>query len=131
MARMGFHKIQGKSRGSVRESGDSVERLEECSGARACTFGELGARGVRLGRTRRAAGVYGRHAGGVRRAGRVRKRAGRATGEQRACGARSGRARVRSGRVRARLARGSVRLQVHCSPESTSFTRNDGIDLKS
>ncbi|PKI72253.1 hypothetical protein CRG98_007327 [Punica granatum] len=36
--------IQGKSQGSVRELGDSVERLEECSGARACTFGELGAR---------------------------------------------------------------------------------------
>ncbi|PKI63918.1 hypothetical protein CRG98_015699 [Punica granatum] len=33
-----------KSRGSVRESGDSVECLEECSGARQCTFGELGAR---------------------------------------------------------------------------------------
>ncbi|PKI74291.1 hypothetical protein CRG98_005316 [Punica granatum] len=40
--------IRGKSHGSVRESGDSVECLEECSGARACTFGELGARGVRL-----------------------------------------------------------------------------------
>ncbi|PKI39324.1 hypothetical protein CRG98_040286, partial [Punica granatum] len=36
--------IRGKSRGSVRESGDSVERLEECSGARQCTFEELGAR---------------------------------------------------------------------------------------
>ncbi|PKI67473.1 hypothetical protein CRG98_012057 [Punica granatum] len=40
--------IRGKSWGSVRESGDSVERLKECSVARACTFGELGARGVRL-----------------------------------------------------------------------------------
>ncbi|PKI59713.1 hypothetical protein CRG98_019889 [Punica granatum] len=39
--------MQGKSRGSVRESGDLVEHLEGCSGARACTFGELGARGWR------------------------------------------------------------------------------------
>ncbi|OWM82783.1 hypothetical protein CDL15_Pgr008664 [Punica granatum] len=37
--------MRGKSRGSVRESGDSVQRLEGCLGARACTFGELGARG--------------------------------------------------------------------------------------
>ncbi|OWM87921.1 hypothetical protein CDL15_Pgr000338 [Punica granatum] len=37
--------MRGKSRGSVRESGDSVERLKGCSGARACTFGELGERG--------------------------------------------------------------------------------------
>ncbi|PKI49445.1 hypothetical protein CRG98_030177 [Punica granatum] len=44
MARMGFH----ESRGSARELGDSVERLEECSGARACTFGEQGARCVWL-----------------------------------------------------------------------------------
>ncbi|PKI73199.1 hypothetical protein CRG98_006397 [Punica granatum] len=40
--------IRGKSCGSVRESGDSVEHLEEYSGARASTFGELGARGVQL-----------------------------------------------------------------------------------
>ncbi|PKI18410.1 hypothetical protein CRG98_049316 [Punica granatum] len=40
--------MRGKSRGSVRDSGDSVEHLEECSGARACTFRELGARAVRL-----------------------------------------------------------------------------------
>ncbi|PKI73667.1 hypothetical protein CRG98_005908 [Punica granatum] len=49
--------IRGKSRGSVRESGDSVERLEECSGTRACTFGELSARGMRLECTGGARGV--------------------------------------------------------------------------
>ncbi|PKI74126.1 hypothetical protein CRG98_005481 [Punica granatum] len=69
MARMGFHEsdlpslgIREKNRGSVRESGDSVERLEECSGARTCTFGELGARGVRLECTvgaREASGARG------------------------------------------------------------------------
>ncbi|PKI52593.1 hypothetical protein CRG98_027021 [Punica granatum] len=62
--------IRGKSRGSVRESGDSVERLEGCSGAKDARFGKDG------------------HAAG---------------GE----------------------------LRMYCSPESTSFTRNDGIDLKS
>ncbi|PKI60626.1 hypothetical protein CRG98_018976 [Punica granatum] len=54
--------IRGKSRGSVRESGDSVERLEECSGATACTFGKLGERGVRLdctGGVREASGARG------------------------------------------------------------------------
>ncbi|PKI59959.1 hypothetical protein CRG98_019653 [Punica granatum] len=56
----GSLEIRGKSRGSVRESGDSVERLEECSGARACTFGELSARGLRL-----------ECMGGVRRGARV------------------------------------------------------------
>ncbi|PKI78188.1 hypothetical protein CRG98_001423 [Punica granatum] len=91
--------IRGKSRGSVRDSGDSVERLEECSGARACTFGELGARGVRLECT-----VGGREASGAR---------GVCAGA----------------RLDAR-ARGSVRLRVHCSPESTSFTRNHLNDLK-
>ncbi|PKI72259.1 hypothetical protein CRG98_007333 [Punica granatum] len=67
--------IRGKSRGSVRESGDSVERLEECSGARACTFGELGARAcswsAREARGRRqapgrGAGRAGVSAGGTR-----------------------------------------------------------------
>ncbi|PKI33298.1 hypothetical protein CRG98_046312 [Punica granatum] len=90
-------RIRGKSRGSVRESGDSVERLEECSGARACTFGELGARGVQL----------------------------ECTGGARLCAG-----TLLCARLDAR-ARWSVRLRVHCSPESTSFTRNDGIDLKS
>ncbi|PKI53553.1 hypothetical protein CRG98_026054 [Punica granatum] len=87
--------IRGKSRGSVRESGDSVERLEECLGARACTFGELGARGVRLECT---------------------------VGALEASGARGACAGARlCERLDAR-ARGSVRLRVHCSPESTSFT---------
>ncbi|PKI50111.1 hypothetical protein CRG98_029507 [Punica granatum] len=56
-----------QNRGSVRESGDSVERLEECSGARACTFGELGARGVRLECT-----VSAREASGMRLDARAR-----------------------------------------------------------
>ncbi|PKI77262.1 hypothetical protein CRG98_002331 [Punica granatum] len=69
--------MRGKSRGSVRESGDSVERLEECSSTRACTFGELGAQGVRLectGGTRRAGrtSVQACSRAGVRAGGRAR-----------------------------------------------------------
>ncbi|PKI77383.1 hypothetical protein CRG98_002224 [Punica granatum] len=59
--------IRGKSWGSVRESDNSVERLKECSGARACTFGKLGAR---------AYGWSAREARGRRQArGQVRGRA--------------------------------------------------------
>ncbi|PKI26198.1 hypothetical protein CRG98_049113, partial [Punica granatum] len=77
--------IRGKSWGSVRESGDSVERLEDCSGARACTFGELGARGVRLECT-----------GGARGQGQARGRAGVRDYARGACAAgRAGRARAR------------------------------------
>ncbi|PKI72885.1 hypothetical protein CRG98_006753 [Punica granatum] len=50
--------IRGKSRGSVRESGDSVERLEGCSGAKDARLGVHGrrARGqARRGVCRRAA----------------------------------------------------------------------------
>ncbi|PKI60027.1 hypothetical protein CRG98_019577 [Punica granatum] len=68
MAQMGFH----KSWDNVRESGDSVERLEECSGARVCTFEELGARGVRLectGGAREASDGGQTHAREGRRAG--------------------------------------------------------------
>ncbi|PKI31457.1 hypothetical protein CRG98_048152, partial [Punica granatum] len=77
--------IRGKSRGSVRESGDSVERLEGMLGCKECTFGELGARGVRLectGGTRGArAGARGVRAAGARGSGRAR-----ALGRARLCG---------------------------------------------
>ncbi|PKI48301.1 hypothetical protein CRG98_031310 [Punica granatum] len=69
--------IRGKSRESVRESGDSVERLEECSGARACTFGKLGARGVRLECTGDAQEASGARAG-AREASGARQASGRA-----------------------------------------------------
>ncbi|PKI50520.1 hypothetical protein CRG98_029074 [Punica granatum] len=91
--------IREKSRGSVRESGDSVERLEGCSGARDAR-----------------SGLHGRRARGQARGG--------------ARGCVSGQAAVRAGvRLDAR-ASGSVRLLVHCSPESTIFTRNEEINLK-
>ncbi|OWM76809.1 hypothetical protein CDL15_Pgr026451 [Punica granatum] len=57
--------------------------MEECSGARPCTFGELGARGVRLEGT---GGARAREASGGargwtrRRAGRAAVRAGRHAG---------------------------------------------------
>ncbi|PKI66329.1 hypothetical protein CRG98_013291 [Punica granatum] len=37
-------RIRGKSRGSIRESGDSVERLEGCSGAKDARSARMGAR---------------------------------------------------------------------------------------
>ncbi|OWM90271.1 hypothetical protein CDL15_Pgr006592 [Punica granatum] len=76
----------------------------------------LGCKGMHLRgarRSGRAVGVHGRLAGGVRRTGHVRGRA---------AGAWCARRDTRSG--------GSVRLRVHCSPESTSFTRNHLNDLK-
>ncbi|PKI49251.1 hypothetical protein CRG98_030360 [Punica granatum] len=71
--------IRGKSRGSVRESGDSVERLEGCSGAKDARSGKDG-RGARYARacTGTAGGqergkVLGRAAGGrARRRGAMR-----------------------------------------------------------
>ncbi|OWM77821.1 hypothetical protein CDL15_Pgr004515 [Punica granatum] len=86
-------------------------------------------RGAR--RMGRAVGVHGRRAGGVRRAGRatdVRGHAVRVAVLGRGvCVAVRGHAARRAGV----LASGSVWLRVHCSLESTSFSRNDGIDLKS
>ncbi|PKI70940.1 hypothetical protein CRG98_008673 [Punica granatum] len=102
--------IRGKSRGSVRDSGDSVELLEECSGARACTFGELGARGVRLECTGGARGAQ--------RAVRAGARGAWLCARARCC------ARVCA------AGRANVRLRVHCSPESTIFARNEEINLK-
>ncbi|OWM64020.1 hypothetical protein CDL15_Pgr006390 [Punica granatum] len=89
--------MRGKSRGNVRESGDSVERLEGCSGARACTFGELGA----LGHAGRNSG----HTGGALERASVR------------AGASGARACARTGvwcagvRANGRLARGRARGQ--------------------
>ncbi|PKI74289.1 hypothetical protein CRG98_005314 [Punica granatum] len=108
MARMGFHEsdlpslgIRGKSRGSVRESGDSVERLEGCSGAKDARSGKdwrtggRQARGQALGRATRRVGRRGCARGWTRG-----------------------------------WTLGSVRLRVHCSTESTIFTRNEEINLK-
>ncbi|OWM65549.1 hypothetical protein CDL15_Pgr023819 [Punica granatum] len=88
--------------------GDSVERLEGCPGAKDAR-----------------SGVYRRRARGQALGG-MRGRAGRAAG---CASERLGAAGARGARLCAR-ARGSVRLRVHCSPESTSFTRNHLNDLK-
>ncbi|PKI51267.1 hypothetical protein CRG98_028331 [Punica granatum] len=101
--------MRGKSRGSVRESGDSVDRLEGCLGARACMFGELGARG--------RAGRHARHMGGALERASVR------------AGVSGARACVRMGVWRTGM-RLRGRRRVYCSPESTSFTRNHLNDLK-
>ncbi|PKI64238.1 hypothetical protein CRG98_015348 [Punica granatum] len=70
--------MRGMSRGSVRESSDSVERLEGCLGARAYTFGELGAQG----RPGRHAG----HTGGALKLASVRAGASSARACCCACG---------------------------------------------
>ncbi|PKI72129.1 hypothetical protein CRG98_007516 [Punica granatum] len=81
-----------------------IGRVLECKG--------IHIRGAR--RSGRAAGVHGKRAGGVRSPGR-------AAGE-RLCAQLDARLDAQS--------LGSVRLRVHCSPKSTSFTRNHLNDLK-
>ncbi|PKI36907.1 hypothetical protein CRG98_042702 [Punica granatum] len=68
--------IRGKSRGSVRESGDSVERLEGCSGAKDARSGKDGRMGGRQarGQAHGRAAVRGAVRGALRAA--VRKRTG-------------------------------------------------------
>ncbi|PKI71997.1 hypothetical protein CRG98_007613 [Punica granatum] len=73
-------------------------------------------------------GREGRHAGACSSAhgcarGSVAGRAGARAGMR-------GRARARAGERLDARARGSLRLRVHCSTESTIFTRNEEINLK-
>ncbi|PKI64262.1 hypothetical protein CRG98_015347 [Punica granatum] len=109
--------IRGKSRGSVRESGDSVERLEGCSGAKDARSGKDGRAGGALEYSSVRVGASGAQEcvrtsvwrAGVRVDGRLAR--GRAHG------------RVSGTRL-------CARRRVYCSPESTSFTRNEEINLK-
>ncbi|PKI54311.1 hypothetical protein CRG98_025302 [Punica granatum] len=65
----------------------------------------------------------GRHIRGARRTG------ARGWSAREVCW-RAGRAAVHAGELLCAAGRASVRLRVHCSPESTIFDRNEEINLK-